>query len=151
MRWSDFDRAAAVRLAWRVLSILLRVAYATACFAIVLYWFDGLKVPHDHHRLERGLLSVLLMLSLTFPLGMTCAYGAVLAGSVLGWMGLDPSALAERMPGDELMWGLWMDLLFFIVLALIGYAQWFKLLPWGSAKVRRYWRARRARLDPEVS
>jgi hypothetical protein len=112
--------------------LLIRVAWLVAMVAVLVSWMAAGSgapsiAPQTNQSGERHLLALLVLSALTFPAGLLWA-GLL---NILAYM-LDALGYRFDLPDTFLMPFVWLG---FVV---IGYFQWFKLLPW-------LWHKRRAR------
>ena len=110
---------------------ILRAAWVVAMVAVLLSWLSGnvSDPPATALSGERHLLALLMLVALTFPLGLAWALVLNLTAYLMASTGQ-----AVSVPDAWLALAVWFG--FFV----LGYLQWFKLIP----SLLRRWRARSA-------
>lgn len=99
---------------------------------VLMWWISGHVSDPPELTLsgERGLLGMITLIALTFPLGVAWALALNLAAYLM-----EPTWLADQASD------VWLALLVWMGFFVVGYLQWFVLLPW----LWRKWKAARAR------
>jgi hypothetical protein len=113
------------------IAIIIRVAFAIFCAAALAIGLSAYGVSDVQQANERRLGGQLLTMMLGFP---TAFFGAGVVSDVarhFGFQTFDVAATPARYVGD------------WLIVALLGYLQWFVIVP-GAWRLMR-WAARRAK------
>ena len=120
-----------LEMTMNAVSLALRGAWVVAMIIVLMWWLSGHMSDPPELTLssERGLLGLITLVALTFPLGFAWALALNLAAYLM-----ESTSLAAPVSDVWLAFPVWMG--FFVA----GYVQWFVLLPW----LWRKWKARQA-------
>ena len=105
---------------------LFKVVWLIACFVMLAWTFVACgREANDTLRGECSILAAIIMAFLTFPVGLLWWPLISAAGHVLSLVGIEirgASAIA--------------DLVVWVGFVIVGYIQWFKLVPWIVRRIR---------------
>lgn len=107
---------------------LLQVVWLIACFAVLVWGFVACgEEANSTLRGECSLLAAIIMALPSLPSG------------ILWWLLVSGTAYALSLVGIEIGTSAVADLIVWLGFVVVGYLQWFKLVPWLIAR----WRSRR--------
>lgn len=107
---------------------VLKVVWFLACFAVLVWGlFACGQQANSTLRAECALLGAIIMVLLTLPSG------------ILWWLLLSGTGYVLSLIGIEIGASAIADLVAWLGFVVVGYLQWFKLVPWLVAR----WRSRR--------